>query len=290
MGAAPESTWKIFLDEGKRLGQQGDYQGAERSFLAALREAESFGPKDLRVGEILNVLGLTYIAQQRSKDAQSVLTRALAIREASLGVSHKDTNATRNNLANVFAMQGQVAQAEELYQRAIQEIEHSAGQYAPELDYLLTSLSRLYLLHGGAVDAEPLARRALAINEKAQGLDGLRVQENLHQLASILQTQKKYGDAVAVAFRVAINRKVLGPRHPQVGISLQILGQIHISQRSFKDAETELKDALTIFEQSLGPRHSLVGETLRYYAVALRGAGHDAEAEKIQHRMRELGF
>jgi len=197
LATATESAWKTFLDEGKRLGQQGDYQGAERSFLAALREAESFDPKDLRVGEILNVLGLTYTAQQRSKDAQSVLTRALAIRESSLGISHTDTNATRNNLANVFAMQGRVAQAEELYRRAIQEIEHSAGQYAPDLDYPLTSLSTLYLLYGRAVEAEPLARRALAINEKAQGLHGLRVQENLHQLASILQAQKKYADALA---------------------------------------------------------------------------------------------
>ncbi len=288
---ADEGAWKALLDDGKRLAKQGNYQGAVRSFLTAVQEAERFGPKDLRLAETLNLLGLTYIGQQRAQEAQSVLTRAVAIREESLGVPHVVTSATRTNLAHAFAMEGKVARAEQLYQHAIEEIERLEGPYSLELDNPLTSLSTLYLLQGRAVEAEPLARRTLAINERV-GLEGLRrVQDNLHQLASILQQQRKYADAAAAASRaLGINRKVLGPRHPQVGISLQILGRIHISEGSFKEAETELNDALTILEQSLGPRHPFVGDTLRYYAVALRGAGRDADAKNIERRMRELGF
>lgn len=43
-----DSPWQAYMDAGKQAYERGNYPEAERQWGAALKEAEGFGPDDLR--------------------------------------------------------------------------------------------------------------------------------------------------------------------------------------------------------------------------------------------------
>ncbi len=57
------SPWETQLAAGEKAYQQGNYLEAEKRLVAALKEAEGFGPQDPRLATTLNYLGLVYDAQ-----------------------------------------------------------------------------------------------------------------------------------------------------------------------------------------------------------------------------------
>ena len=59
-------------------------------FSAPLAETERFGPQDPRLATTLNTLGEVERAQGKYAEAESLLRRALAIREEALGSHHPD--------------------------------------------------------------------------------------------------------------------------------------------------------------------------------------------------------
>ena len=82
-----DSRWEAHHQAGLDTFQQGSYAEAEKQLAASLQEAETFGPKDLRVASNLNSLGAAYHAQEEYIEAESAYRRSLAIREQQLGGS-----------------------------------------------------------------------------------------------------------------------------------------------------------------------------------------------------------
>src|SRR2546425_452013 len=87
---AQGGVWEASTRAGEQAYRQGRYSEAERSFQAALKEAEQFGPEDPRVARTLNNLALLYDAQHRYAEAEPLLQRALAIQAKALGPAHPD--------------------------------------------------------------------------------------------------------------------------------------------------------------------------------------------------------
>ncbi len=56
--AAPETSWETSYAAGMEAYQQGRYAEAEKRWLAALEEAENFGPDDKRLATSLNNLAV----------------------------------------------------------------------------------------------------------------------------------------------------------------------------------------------------------------------------------------
>src|SRR5438874_10766820 len=109
----PEETkWQEFMSAGRQAFQQKRYPEAERSFQAAIREAERFGPQDVRLGMSLNSLGTVYFSENNFAAAEPLYKRALAIRERALGPEHPDVGATANNLAELYWSEMKYATAE----------------------------------------------------------------------------------------------------------------------------------------------------------------------------------
>ena len=74
--------------------------------MAALEEAESFGPDDERLATSLNNLAALYRAQGQYDRAEPLYKRSLAIREEALGTEHPDVAQSLNNLAELYGTQG----------------------------------------------------------------------------------------------------------------------------------------------------------------------------------------
>ena len=86
--AADTADYDVAMAAGTEAFEQGRYAEAEELFLAAVGEAESFGPQDVRLGVSLASLALLYQAQGKHAEAEPLYKRSLTIAEKDLGPEH----------------------------------------------------------------------------------------------------------------------------------------------------------------------------------------------------------
>ena len=193
-----------------------------------------------------------------------------------------DDPAALNNLALLYATQGQYAQAEPLYKCALAITEKALGPDHPDVATSLNNLAVLYEAQAKYDQAEPLYKRALAISEKALGPDHPDVATSLNNLAELYRAQAKYDQAEPLYKRaLAIKEKALGPDHPSVATSLNNLALLYKAQGKYDQAEPRYKRALAIMEKALGPDHPSVATSLENYALLLRATKREAEAKPL---------
>ena len=118
-GQTGSSPWESDIQAGEAAYEQGNYAEAEKQFLAALQEAENFGPEDPRLASSLNELVALYRAQGKDAKAEPLLKRSLVIKEKTLGPEHFDVATSLNKLAELYRAQDKYAEAEPLYRRAL---------------------------------------------------------------------------------------------------------------------------------------------------------------------------
>ncbi|KAJ3488245.1 hypothetical protein NLI96_g2966 [Meripilus lineatus] len=105
--------------EGLALRRAGDLAGAEAKDLEAIRVKEAaFGSSHITTAISYNSLGEVYIRMGRLDDAERYLNLALAVREK-IGMRN-DLAGTRDNLAQVYEMRGDLQKAKE-YRRGSED-------------------------------------------------------------------------------------------------------------------------------------------------------------------------
>jgi tetratricopeptide (TPR) repeat protein len=212
--------------------------------------------------EISAVYLLTVLGQYRHgalaaySEASSLLERALAISEKTLGPEHLSTATTLNNLALSLKVMGDLAGARPCYERSLAIIEKALGPEHPDVATSLSNLAELLRDQGNLSDARPLLERALGIDEKIRGPEHPEVATDLNNLALLLQDQ---GDVVAAKplheRALAIREKALGLEHPDTASSLNNLAVVLQDQGDLASARTHYRRALAIYEKSLGADH-----------------------------------
>jgi tetratricopeptide (TPR) repeat protein len=100
---------------------------------------------------------------------------------------------------------------------------------------------------------------------------------------------KEYAMAVPLAKRaLAIREKALGPEHPTVALSLNILGHFYFAQGRYKEAEPLHRKALAILEKKVGPNHADIVATLNSLASLNEKAGKRKEAAAFLERAEAM--
>ncbi|MEE8176619.1 MAG: tetratricopeptide repeat protein, partial [Acidobacteriota bacterium] len=166
---AQADLWEEHINAGIEAYQLGDNTEAEKQFLAAVGEAENFGPKDPRLAQSLNNLAGLYNSQGKYAEAEPLYRRALAIAEAILGPEHPNVAPGINNLGALYLAQGKYAEAEPLFQRSQAIWEKALGPEHPDVALSLGNLASVYQAQRNYEAAEPLAARSVAILQKALG-------------------------------------------------------------------------------------------------------------------------
>jgi len=138
-----ETQWRKHMAAGAKAHREGRYTDAERSFQAAVKEAEAFGPQDPRLATSLNNLAELYRLQGKYAEAEPLNKRSLAIREKALGPAHPDVANSLNNLAGLYHQQGKYNEAEPLYKRSLEIVAKALG---PEHPHVVTSLENYAML------------------------------------------------------------------------------------------------------------------------------------------------
>jgi len=137
-------------------------------------------------------------------------------------------------------------------------------------------------------EAEKHFIQALEFTEKYP-VNNNRLRFSLYQLAEIYRIQSKLIEAELILKRIlAIDEKILGPKHPNVASGLNNLASNYRVRGKHEEAEALLKQSLKILEESLGKEHALVGNILDHYAHLLHKMDRPVEAKKLEIRSQVI--
>ena len=163
---AQVEPWQSHMVAGAQAYQQGNYPEAEKRLVAAVEEAEGFGPRDPRLATTLNNLAVLYQARGKYTEAEPLYKRALAIREKALGAENPGVAQSLNNLAVLYDAQGKYAEAEPLYKRSLAIREEALGPAHPDVATSLENYAALLRKTERTTEATKMEARAQAIRAR----------------------------------------------------------------------------------------------------------------------------
>ncbi|KZT02694.1 uncharacterized protein LAESUDRAFT_684918 [Laetiporus sulphureus 93-53] len=120
---------------GRQLSEAGDLSGAEQMHLRAIKVKErSLGTEHIKTALSYNAIGELYTKMGRLDDAKEFLQKSVRIRDASRNpVDELDAAGSRENLAIVYEMQGNLHRAKELRRVGFPDKMLCAHYYCPHL-------------------------------------------------------------------------------------------------------------------------------------------------------------
>ena len=217
--------------------EQGRFDAAAPLYQESLSIVErGAAALPLAADYILYRFALSYHKQKNDLQAEAMLKRALAIREAS---PLRESLATAEILTALGATQsnlGRYSEAESTLKRAI-EIEEAAGANRAKAADALLNLATLYRIQSRYAEAEPLLRRSLQVREKISGPADPETVRTLMTLGNLHRDQGNYALAETL-FRRALSLRAttLGEEHSDVASSLVAVGIVKNDQRQATEA------------------------------------------------------
>jgi tetratricopeptide (TPR) repeat protein len=266
------------LSNGQSLYEKGDYRSAAQTF----REALAISPQD---PAILNKLGLALIKTRDYNGAEIVFKQALEISEKILGSEHQTIAEILNNLAELYYVQGRLAEAELLFKQGLVIYEKLLGPNSPRVAASLNSLAALYAGIGDLEKAEMQYNRALRILETSAGDKKTDTAFVLNNLGNLYLTKGQYLKAEEL-YRQALKLldNSLGPKHPEVARALDNLGSLYYMKGEYDEAEILLKRALHIRERTSDFGSLDVALSLNNLALVSLAKRNYVEAESLFQR------
>lgn len=238
---------------GRLYSQTDRYDLAEPRLRECLTAREqSLGDDHPDVGECLSELGAALHARGISREAERMLSRALAIFDVPKGWDQPEVDPelhceTLGRMADVCCEFKEIERAEAFIEQQRRLIEETFGPDDDRLAPVLSRLAGVYYLLERYDDAAPLMARSL---EMAEG---------------------KYG-----------------PNSPETAKHIEGLAGVYALQKRFDQAETLMQRSVQIVEDKFGPMHDDVAAALEKYVDLLRKADRHQEADRQHERVEQI--
>ncbi len=204
---------------------------------------------------------------------------------AHAGTESWDTVTTAGMLA--YKQQDFVT-AKAMFQRAM-DLLGTVAEPEPRAATTLNNLAATHEALGEYEQAELRYRHALAMIETIQGPEHPDVAAGLHNLASLFFSQRAFASAEPLWQRgLSINERFFGDRHPHLIQPLVTLGVVTQAQKKFDRAEQYYVRAIRIAEQALGVDYPGLIPLYERYAVLLRQAHREKDAQVVERQAETL--
>jgi tetratricopeptide (TPR) repeat protein len=234
------------------------------------------------ISALLFKAGSYLMARGRYREADPLLSQAVALAEQQHGTDHLLLILRLDKQAELFWNQGKYEEAERVLQRMLVLEMHYMGQHHSGTAETLSKLAVLYASQGKYEKAEPLYQRALHIQRQQLGHEHFQVSTTLNNLAYLYWRQGKYGEAESLYKQaLSIWERQLDPDQPEIASPLTNLANLYREQGRYEEAEPLYKQALCIREQRLGSDHPYTGITINGLANLYREQGKYEEAEPL---------
>jgi tetratricopeptide (TPR) repeat protein len=284
--ASADNLWRSLATKAQDLRIDGRFTESHQLARQALREAERFGPTDIRIAVTLNEIGLDYFYQGRYREAESAYLRGIRLAERD-GGHRLELVALLANMALLRREDGsRYAEAERLLRRALELAESQLGPDHPGLLSPVTDLAAVCVDRRHYSQAQDLLGRAFLLVGKNPDPHIAAAESALNNLGGILfYKMQRYSEAISYLNRaIASHEQRLRPNHPNLIYPLLNLARVHLGLHAAHAAEPLVLRALAIAESEFGPDHPLTAEALSTYAKVLRKTGRKKEASAAEHR------
>lgn len=242
-----EQRWNTEQEAGLKALEQGLYSQAVRSFLAAIREAEKFGPTDARLAESISGMAQANLLQGDFAAAERQFRQALAIFEKTAGPNHPNVARVLNNLATALRLRENYAEAAALSRRSLAILEETYGTQHPNVAIGQNSLAMILRLRGDYEEARVLSERSLSILEKALGPEHVNVGIGLNNLVLTHLLRGNHAEAEPLARRsLSIFEKSPGAGTSNLTQSLENLAEVCRELRKFDESEQLYRRVLSV--------------------------------------------
>ncbi len=269
--------------------EQGQYVKAEPLYEEALPVfAAGLGPDNEIVGITCDRLATVCQAVGHYARAEELFQRSIAISEKQFGADNPDLAKSLNNLAAFYQTTGQYAPAEELSLRSLKIFEDRYGADDPRTAMIMSNLGVLYRNMGQFRRAETLLARALAIYEDYQK-DELMIAKILNNQGVLYENLGQYLKAINFFSRsLKILIAKLGKNHPDVANCLHNLAQIQIDLLEYDTAETNLRDAIEIYDVAYGPDNYFTARSIHNLSMVVARRGDLKRRSNWRRRRRRF--
>lgn len=244
------------------------------------------GDSHVHVARSLSELGEAHRRSGNLAAAERYHERALATYERSLGMNHPEVAGSLGYLVAIFEEQGREQEAEAARKRRDRIRESLIG---PVFDYVAARSTQQAVVRKRLQDdlgrPQPLHEYQLDVASGELVAEKRRVAESLHNMALLYVDLGRLIPAEDYNLRALDLRRSIneGP-HPEVGMSLHSLGNVNSLQGRLPEAHTRLKEALQIFENTLGQIHPHVAKCWGDLAALLERSERGSEASYAAER------
>jgi len=277
------NLWETYKGAGGRAYLLGRYKEAEDHLQDALIEAESFGPTDLRLAEVLNNLAEVYLAEHKYAEAEPLFKRALDIRVKKLGAVHPAIAMTVCGLADVYLGEGRDSDALYNYRKALIVAVRPAGALTIGGEFRNQNIFVENLLRSpDTIAGSP---------ETARVLDCLANYYRSHQQYSIAAPlYKRVVDMYSIPASQDLSGWFENPWdcHPDLAESLVNLAEVYQASGRTTEAEPLFKRALAYAEKTFGDSDPRTAQVLQRQAAFLHSQNRESEAEEAENRAAEI--
>jgi eukaryotic-like serine/threonine-protein kinase len=213
----------------------------------------NFPKQPLLQAELLSTVGDTYCGVGERLRSIGFLERAVALYRTKLGLQHRDTLATMNNLAFAYHEAGKLDLAVRLFEETLILTKSKVGPDHPDMLASMNNLAVAYQTAGKWDLALPLFEETLKLKKSKFGPDHPDTIESINNLAVAYRDTGKLDRALRL-FEEALNlsRSKLGRDHPFTLASMNNLAS------AFQDAGKPHL-ALPLFEETLKLTRSKLG-------------------------------
>lgn len=251
-----------------------DPAGFEPIYRKAVRLREqSLGPAHPRTARSRLALAYYLAEQKRADEAEAIIERAYRDLAAGDGDSSAASAQALERWAELRLDRGDGAGAQVLLERALSSTQSSG----PDTARILEKLASLESLRGNLEGAETLYRQALEAERSGERLRSLAA--IVESRGNPLQAERLFAEALE-AQRVEIG----GDLDPRSALTLNSLGLLAFQRDDLATAQSRFREALAIFEQTLGQDSPEAATALDNLGNALRASGSFAEAEELLNR------
>lgn len=265
--AKSRSPEKDLIEPVAEAVDRGDYADAERRLLSAIPELERLP----RQGDVLAayarvVLADVYLTRGQTAAAEPLIRAALPV------------------LTKAEAPDGHAGVSLGL------EIMVRLGTGDPVAPQRIRRRALVLLSLGDVTRVERLINRELeAAKGRGATPDDLPVALWLGELASLHREQGKLIEAERELRKsLEVLQRVLGPKHPAVGIDLWRLANTELARQNLAEAEPLIRRMVAIVEETLGPEHLALAWSLDQHAKVLRSLGRKSEG--LERVARGAGY
>ena len=245
------------------------------------------GEKDLRVATVMLEIGGDFSG--RLTEMETLVVKAISIREELLGRENIDTLKAKGLLCGIYRYAGNVEPAREL-QAEVSAILKTLKSASQDDNFQITKwFGSIHTYQGEWEEAERLELETLNELKSRLGDTHADTLQAMNNLAYLYYSSASFYKAEELWLRIVeVRKETLGKEHLETQRAVANLGSVYHAEGRYKEAETLMLEAKRVVGRMLGESHWLTLISLANLATIYRSQRRVDEAEAMLTKVLDL--